>query len=633
EGRFNWFKSMSPAGCSVANWECVRGTSYMFSDTPLSPYQAMVFDQEGFEVGLHVDTNCANYDATSLDATYASERGDWVARFGGVSSPITQRHHCVVWSDWTTGAETQLKYGMRMDTTYYFWPPGWVGDVPGIFTGSAMPMRFMRLDGSFVDVFQAATQMTDESGQSYPYTVDTLLDRALGTEGYYGAYVVNAHTDVDLIPEAQTVVASAQARGVPVISARQLLTWVDARNDSYFSALGWNGSSLSFGVSRAAAATGLQGMLPRRAGNDVLVGLTRGGVAVPFTVKVVKGVEYAFFAADSGNWVATYGVDSGGPTVITANPAAGTTGVSVYTSVNAIFSEALDAATVTTATVELRDGANALVSATVAYNAATRAVTLTPSAPLAGSTTYTVTLRGGAADPRIKDAAGVPLAANASWSFTTLAAANVQSCPCSGWSTSAAPANASIDDPGPVELGVKFRVDVDGVVTGVRFYKGAGNTGTHVGSLWSLDGTRLATATFGNETAGGWQEVQFATPVPVTANTVYVASYFAPNGHYAGDNSYFANAGVDKAPVHLLQNGVSGGNGLYAYGSGSTFPSQSWQATNYWVDVAFTPGGSSGGGGTTPSANCTNPANAIVAENCLTGSPASEWDISGAGDA
>ena len=85
----------------------------------------------------------------------------------------------------------------------------------------------------------------------------------------------------------------------------------------------------------------------------------------------------------------------------------------------------------------------------------------------------------------------------------------------------------------PVELGVKFRADVSGFITGVRFYKGAGNTGTHIGSLWTSGGTLLAQATFSNETASGWQQVNFGAPVAVTANTVYVASYFAPNGGYA----------------------------------------------------------------------------------------------------
>ncbi len=58
----------------------------------------------------------------------------------------------------------------------------------------------------------------------------------------------------------------------------------------------------------------------------------------------------------------------------------------------------------------------------------------------------------------------------------------------------------------PVELGVKFRADQDGFVTGIRFYKGSGNTGTHTGSLWSSSGTRLATVTFTGETGTGWQQ-------------------------------------------------------------------------------------------------------------------------------
>lgn len=45
---------------------------------------------------------------------------------------------------------------------------------------------------------------------------------------------------------------------------------------------------------------------------------------------------------------------------------------------------------------------------------------------------------------------------------------------------------------------------------------------------------------------------------------MYVASYLAPAGHYAADNSYFASAGVDNAPLHALQDGVSGGDGVYA---------------------------------------------------------------------
>ncbi|WP_198320847.1 hypothetical protein, partial [Azohydromonas aeria] len=209
EGRFNRFLAQSPAGCSVADWQCVRGTSYIYPHTPLSAAKALEFEAQGFEIGLHVNTDCYDYSKAWLDGRYAAQIAELQLRYPGLSAPATQRHHCIVYSDWTSGPEVQAKYGMRLDTNYYFWPPGWVGDVPGVFTGSAMPMRFARLDGSLLDVYQAATQMTDESGQSYPYTVDTLLDRAVGPEGYYGAYVVNAHTDEAIITESETVVASA----------------------------------------------------------------------------------------------------------------------------------------------------------------------------------------------------------------------------------------------------------------------------------------------------------------------------------------------------------------------------------------------------------------------------------------
>ena len=137
---------------------------------------------------------------------------------------------------------------------------------------------------------------------------------------------------------------------------------------------------------------------------------------------------------------------------------------------------------------------------------------------------------------------------------------------------------------------MKFTSDVNGLIQGIRFYKGAANTGTHIGSLWTASGTKLASATFTGETASGWQQVNFATPVSITANTVYVASYFAPAGHYAGDGNYFAASGVDNAPLHALKDGVSGGNGVYRYGTASGFPNLTFNSENYWVDVVFSTG-------------------------------------------
>jgi hypothetical protein len=153
------------------------------------------------------------------------------------------------------------------------------------------------------------------------------------------------------------------------------------------------------------------------------------------------------------------------------------------------------------------------------------------------------------------------------------------------FSPSSTPTNASVSDTGAVEVGVKFRSTAAKDVTGVKFYKGTANTGTHTGHLWSAGGTLLGTATFAGETSSGWQTAYFSSPIAISANTTYVVSYHAPNGRYAGDNSYFTSSGVTNGPLTALASGVDGGNGVYNYGSSGTFPNSSYLASNYWVDV------------------------------------------------
>ena len=48
------------------------------------------------------------------------------------------------------------------------------------------------------------------------------------------------------------------------------------------------------------------------------------------------------------------------------------------------------------------------------------------------------------------------------------------------------------------------------------------------GTCGPSPGPSLATVTFTNESATGWQQATFSSPVPITAGTIYVASYFAP---------------------------------------------------------------------------------------------------------
>ncbi len=245
-----------------------------------------------------------------------------------------------------------------------------------------------------------------------------------------------------------------------------------------------------------------------------------------------------------------------------------------------------------------------LVAATKSTDTSAPTSTITApaaNATLAGSTSTTIS--GTAADVGGGQVGGVevstdngatwhPATGRATWSYTwsvqgfgptvikvraTDDSGNIQgavttrtvnvTCPCTAFGATA-PFITTTNDSSAVTLGTKFQTDVAGNVTGVRFYKGAGNTGTHVGALWTTSGVQLAQGTFSNETASGWQTLNFASPVPIEANRTYIVSYYAPVGHYAADLNAFNGKGVDRAPLHILADGVDGSNSLFVGGNG-----------------------------------------------------------------
>src|SRR5450432_2128532 len=151
------------------------------------------------------------------------------------------------------------------------------------------------------------------------------------------------------------------------------------------------------------------------------------------------------------------------------------------------------------------------------------------------------------------------------------------------------------------EVGVKFTSSAAGSISGIRFYKTSGNGGTHIGELYSSNGTRLVQATFVNETATGWQTVLFSSPVAITANTSYTAAYFSSLGNYTEDNDYFKGHSVTNSPLTAPADGTNGasggdpgnGQGVYEYSASPGFPNQLYKSANYWVDAIYSPVSSS----------------------------------------
>ena len=213
------------------------------------------------------------------------------------------------------------------------------------------------------------------------------------------------------------------------------------------------------------------------------------------------------------------------------------------------------------------------VNGTASFNAQSNTVTFTPNSGYTGAASFTYA---------IADGRGGMASATASLNVKAPSGTTV-----SLFSSNPTPSVASVNDPNSVELGFKFQASSAGDITGLRFYKAPSNTGTHAANLWTSTGTLLATATFGNETASGWQQVNFATPVTITPGTTYVASYHT-SGNYSADPNLF-NSAVTNGPLTAPSSASSGGNGVYAYGSSSLFPTNSFNATSYGVDVLFRP--------------------------------------------
>ena len=390
---------------------------------------------------------------------------------------------------------------------------------------------------------------------------------------------------------------------------------------SYFAPSGHYASDAGYFAGKA---TSLEPLTALASGTDGPNGVFRGGSS-GFPNESFGDANYWVDVV----WAQTAGADTRAPLSTGTSPVNGASSVALASPVTVTFDEPVTSASLQ---FTLNSPAGA-VAGTSSLSSDGLVASFTPSQALAAGIKYSATAT--ASDP-----AGNALAAPVTFSFTT-GSPRPATCPCTVWDDFTRPAVESVTDTAAVELGTKVRFDRPGQVLGVRFFKGAGNTGTHTGSLWSSTGTRLVTGTFANESTSGWQTLTFATPVDVTAGTTYVVSYLAPNGGYSADSSYFAGKGADYQFLHALRDGVDGGNAVYRYGAGGGFPTSSFNAGNYWVDPIFqiaanadvTPPAVTG---QTPAVNATNvaltsPVSATFSEPVtLTGSEFSVADPGGA---
>ena len=238
----------------------------------------------------------------------------------------------------------------------------------------------------------------------------------------------------------------------------------------------------------------------------------------------------------------------------------------------------------------------AAVPATIGIDDTATVATLTPSAPLAEGAVYRASVLAVGVN-------GSEMAAPVESTFTVATA--VGASPATLWTTATVPAVAAANDGNAIEVGTRFAVERKALVTAIRFHKGPGNSGPHVGHLWSDSGELLGSVVFGDTSATGWHQADLPAPVPVVPGRTYVASYHVPYGHYSVEGGYFAGSAHQRSPLLAPASSGGAGNGLYAYGAGG-FPTGSYAGGCYFVDVVVTDSVEPGVAATTPSAGATD---------------------------
>lgn len=139
---------------------------------------------------------------------------------------------------------------------------------------------------------------------------------------------------------------------------------------------------------------------------------------------------------------------------------------------------------------------------------------------------------------------------------------------------------ASTGNDSDYELGTKFSSDLLANVNAIRFYKAAGETGTHTGKIWDNSGSLLASVTFTNETASGWQSINLSSPLLIQPNTVYTVSVNS-NVIYPITQNELAS----QISNSFLRTIADNNNGVFNETPGQ-FPAQSYNNSNYYVDIS-----------------------------------------------
>jgi hypothetical protein len=281
--------------------------------TYIRPEMVERWRKSGNEVAIHFNDvpNYSNPTFTNMNTVLDTMTSNFRRVYG--YNPVSTRHHWVVWvSKDSTGkkefvqqAAMEADHGIGMDCNYYQFGgnkvyPNWIGDV-GHFNGSGIPMKFAKLNGKILNIYQSNTQLPDETWlkENIENKSKTLIDRSLDQEQY--AWInANYHTWYwkECREPGLRVLDYCNQRNVPIWTAEKAYYFLKAKDEAAFDQIKWKKNELSFEVkSNVKHQNNITVMVPLKVGK-LKVKSVNGGMA--FNIWKVKGTDYALISVQTG---------------------------------------------------------------------------------------------------------------------------------------------------------------------------------------------------------------------------------------------------------------------------------------------------------------------------------------------
>ena len=323
---FNRFRATSPAGCSVADWECVRATSYMYAGTPITDAQAAAFEADGLRARAPRAAPAAGTSPQAI-ARGSARRSARRLR-GGVPEPGRAAPPTALtassWSDWATEPKLERAHGIRLDTTYYYLGPPGMATAPGTAHRIRVPAALRgprRLPDRRLPGDDAGHRRVRAAGcTSRPTRCSTTPSGAGLVRRVHGEHAHRQRRPGEGERHRRRGSAARRAGGV---------RGADARLAGRARRLVVHRRGLRRRPADVLAGARPAGARPRGDGAGAGPGRAAarphgGGQPVAVEPRTVKGVDYAVFKAAAGDYVATYAAERGPPRRSPASPRAPT---------------------------------------------------------------------------------------------------------------------------------------------------------------------------------------------------------------------------------------------------------------------------------------------------------------------